>query len=185
MSQPNGQPSAPRERFLDDPRRKSPLVAAVLSAVPGLGQVYVGYYLQGFVHILAIVGMLSLLGIRAIHPDVEPPLGFFIAFVWLYNVIDAARRASLYNQALSGLRPMDLPEDSKAPFRLGSRAGGVALVVVGLVFLSNTLFGISLDWIEQWWPMALVGAGAWLIYEDRRGRSDQPAGGDDRPPALL
>jgi hypothetical protein len=85
-------------------------------------------------------------------------------------VVDAGRRASLYNQALSGLRPMDLPENGKVPLRFGSMAGGVALIVAGLVLFSNTMFGIPLDWIAQWWPMGLVGVGAWLVIADRRAK---------------
>jgi len=169
----------PRDRYVDDPRRKSPWTAALLSLMPGLGQVYVGYYQQGFVHILAIAGMIAIVATQSIDRDLEGPLGFFIAFVWMYNVIDAARRASLYNQALSGLRPMDLPEDTKPPRRLGSLAGGIALVAVGLVFFGHTMFGMSLAWVANWWPMGLVAAGAWLVYEDRRAKQAGRAGATD------
>lgn len=164
-----------RERFLDDPRRKSPVLAAVLSAFPGLGQVYVGYYRQGFVHIGAIAAMIGLLASNTLDEAMAPPIGFLLAFVWLYNIIDAARRASLYNQALVGLHPMELPDDVKAPQTIGSFGGGVALIVIGLVLFSNTMFGWSLRWLSDWWPMALVAAGAWLVYEDWRTRREPPA----------
>ncbi|MBI4520585.1 MAG: hypothetical protein HY701_07085 [Gemmatimonadetes bacterium] len=163
--------AARTERFLDDPRKKSPLVAAILSAMPGLGQVYVGYYQQGFIHIAAIAGMIALIATDSIDRDLQGPLGFFMAFTWLYNVIDAARRASLYNQALSGLRPMDLPEDAKGPRRMGSFGGGVVLIGAGLVLFGHTMFGMSLAWVADWWPMALVGLGAWLVYQDRQAKS--------------
>ena len=174
--------AARTERFLDDPRRKSPLVAAILSAMPGLGQVYVGYYQQGFLHIAAIAGMIAIVATGSIDRDLEGPLGFFIAFTWLYNIIDAARRASLYNQALSGLRPMDLPEDAKGPRRLGSLAGGVVLIGAGLVLFGHTMFGMSLRWVADWWPMALVGLGAWLVYQDwqaKQARAGRTAGPTD------
>lgn len=163
-------PADRRERYLDDPRKKSPLVAAILSAMPGLGQVYVGYYPQGFIHIIVIAALIGIIATNSIEGDLQGPLGFFIAFFWLYNVIDAARRASLYNQALSGLRPMSLPEDVNSPRPMGSLAGGLALIGTGLVLFSNTMFDVSLLWLADWWPMALVGAGAWLVYEDRRAK---------------
>lgn len=169
--QPRGAASTERRApFIEDPRKKSALMAAILSAMPGLGQVYVGYYQQGFVHILAIAGMIGLIATNSIDRDLEGPLGFFIAFVWLYNVIDAARRASLYNHALSGLRPMDLPEDAQGPRRLGSLGGGAALIAAGLVLFGHTMFDMSLAWVAHWWPMALVGAGVWLVYEDWRAK---------------
>ena len=160
-----------RDRFIDDPRRKSPALAAVLSAFPGLGQVYVGYYRQGFIHIGAVALMIGLLASNSLANDFEPPIAFMLAFTWLYNVIDAGRRASLYNQALAGLRPMDLPEDMKGPTGSGSFAGGVALVVIGALILGHNVLGLSLAWLQDWWPIGLVAGGAWLIVEDRRAKA--------------
>jgi hypothetical protein len=171
-----GQPAAPPERpydgsaravrrdvYVDDPRRKSVLLASALAIMPGLGQIYVGYYQQGFTNIIAICGIIA---VTALGPeDVAPIFGLFLAFFWLYNIVDAGRRASLYNQALAGLRPMDLPEDTKAPTWRGSLGGGILLIVAGLVLFLHTRFGVPLEWLREWWPLALVGVGAWLVYE--------------------
>lgn len=162
---------AAHERFLDDPRRKSPWLAAILSGMPGLGQIYIGYYQTGFVHALVAGGLIAIIAGEVFNQDLVGVVGFLLAFFWLYNMIDAARRASLYNQALSGLRPMDLPEDAKAPSAPGSLAGGLALIAAGFVLFSNTMFGVSLHWISNWWPMGLVLIGAWLVYGDYRARA--------------
>src|SRR5207247_139430 len=87
---------APPQPRLRDTRSKSPALAAVLSMMPGLGQVYVGYYQRGFVH---------------------------------------------------------------------------AAVVATLVTLLGTRFGVSLEWVEQWWPVAPMMFGAYLLaraIQDRR-----------------
>lgn len=158
-----------RDRFLDDPRKKSVWVASLLSLMPGLGQVYVGYYPEGFKNIAVICASIAIAVL--LEDDGGPIVGLFIAFYWLHNIIDAGRRASLYNQALAGLRPMDLPEDVKYEPRLpGSFAGGVALIVAGLVLASHTLAGLSLEWVRDWWPVALIIVGAWLVYKDRMGK---------------
>jgi len=159
------------DRFVDDPRKKSVMLAILLSAMPGLGQVYVGYYDLGFRNILVICGLIALLATGAVH-RLEPVVGIFMAFYWLHNLVDAGRRASFYNQALAGVRPMDLPEDMKAPQRPGSLAGGVLLIAVGLTLFANTMFDVPLDWLAQWWPLGLVGAGAWLVVADRRARAE-------------
>jgi hypothetical protein len=166
---------ARRDRFIDDPRKKSPVLAAVLSAFPGLGQVYVGYYQQGFLHIGAVAFLIALLATEAVDDGIAPSIGMLIAFVWLYNIIDAARRASLYNQALMGLRPMELPEDAKTPTLSGSLPGGLALIVVGGLILAHNVFGLSLDWLADWWPIGLVAAGVWLVAEDRRAKLERRA----------
>ncbi|RPJ59287.1 MAG: hypothetical protein EHM23_14650, partial [Acidobacteria bacterium] len=98
----------------DDPRQKSPALAAMLSLVPGLGQVYLGYYQQGFINILVVGALIAYLASDALRSLVV--LGaFFLVFYWFYNIVDAARRASLYNQMLAGLGPTQLPEDIEGP----------------------------------------------------------------------
>jgi hypothetical protein len=171
-------PPAPVERhdrFVDDPRKKSVMLAILLSVMPGLGQVYVGYYNLGFRNILVICGLIALLTTNAVH-HLEPVVGLFLGFFWLHNLVDAGRRASFYNQALAGLRPMDLPEDMKAPQALGSFAGGVLLIVVGLTLFANTMFYVPLDWLARWWPLGLVAAGVWLIFVDHRAKASASAG---------
>jgi hypothetical protein len=159
-----------RDRFVDDPRKKSVMLAIILSLMPGLGQVYVGYYDLAFRNILVICGLIAILASGAAH-RLEPVVALFMAFYWLHNIVDAGRRASFYNQALAGLRPMDLPEDGKAPQPMGSLAGGALLIAVGLMLFANTMFYIPLDWLARWWPLALVGAGGWLILADRRAKA--------------
>ena len=156
-----------RDRFVDDPRKKSVMLAMLLSVMPGLGQVYVGYYNLAFRNIFVICGLIAILATGGLD-DLEPVVGLFIAFYWLHNIVDAGRRASFYNQALAGLRPMDLPEDIKMPPPLGSLAGGVLLIAIGLMLFAHTMFRVPLEWLAQWWPLGVVGAGAWLIYVDRR-----------------
>ena len=173
-----GQDAAPytrterRDRFVDDPRKKSVMLAILLSLMPGLGQIYVGYYDLAFRNILIVCGLIAVLATGAADHGLEPVFALFLAFFWLHNLVDAGRRASFYNQALAGIRPMELPEDTKAPQQaMGSLAGGVLLVGVGLVLFLNTMFRIPLDWVARWWPLALVIAGPWLIYADRRARA--------------
>jgi len=159
-----------RDRFVDDPRKKSVMLAMILSLMPGLGQVYVGYYDLAFRNILVVCGLIAV--VATMGDDLGPVVALFLAFFWLHNIVDAGRRASFYNQALAGIRPMELPEDIKAPQQaLGSFAGGVLLVVVGVMLFLNTMFRVPLDWLAQWWPLALVAAGAWLIYADRRAKA--------------
>jgi hypothetical protein len=163
-----------RRDFFDDPRRKSPVLALVLSLMPGLGQVYIGYYQQGFTNVLVAASIIAVLN-SELAGGAEPLLGIFLGFFWLYNIVDAWRRATFYNNALAGIGPAAMPEDFTAPGSRGSLAGGVALVLVGVIALSHTLFGMPLDWIEKWWPIALVGVGGWLIYPSIAGKKGTDA----------
>jgi len=139
------------------------MLAGLLSLVPGLGQIYVGYYQQGFINILVIASLISVVSMDM--GSANPLFGFFIAFYWLYNIIDASKRAAFVNESLAGLGPLDLPEHYNLPGGQGSLFAGILMVLLGAVALSHTVFGMSLEWLEDWWPLGLVLVGGWLIFQ--------------------
>ena len=166
-------PNAPNPSYAGtDPRRKSPILAIILSAMPGLGQIYVGFYQQGFINIIVVASIIAILNLNV--PDyMYPLLGLFLAFYWLYNLVDAGRRAAFYNQALDGLADTPIPAEFKSLTERGSIVGGAALVLLGVFFLAHTRFGMPLEWLEQWWPMALVLAGVFLLYQNWSSRKEK------------
>jgi hypothetical protein len=98
----------------------------------------------------------------------------FTAFFWLYNIIDAARLASLYNRALAGGREPALPEGFALPGMGGSILGGSILVAAGFVVLLHTRWGVRLDWVGEWWPVFPMLFGVYLVVRavnDRKGRA--------------
>ena len=160
---------------LQDVRRKSPIVAGLLSSLPGLGQVYVGYYLQGFVNVIIVGATISLMQSRL--GDLMPLTAFFLVFFWLFNVIDASRRAMFYNEAMAGTDLGAFPENfrkktRKKNFRMpggqGTLVGGVVMIVLGGIALSHTLFNVPMDWLKDWWPAALVIGGVLLLVQSMR-----------------
>lgn len=158
-------PNAQARNFRStDPRRKSPFMASFLSLLPGLGQVYVGYYQRGFINIFITGSVFSvLLGSDGSAPYLPLGIMFMIFFV-LYNVIDAGRRATMYNLSLDGIEQATLPDELSNSSLNGSFVGGIGLLLFGVVALSNSLFGFSLEWLEAWWPVAPIGFGAYLTY---------------------
>ena len=163
----------PLSPAVNDPRRKKPFLATILSVVPGLGQVYVGYYKRGFINAITVALLITFLTLEIV--PLMPLAGIFLGFFWLYNLVDAGRRASLYNQALAGGTEIELPADFETPGFRGSLVGGAALVVLGLIMLSHTAFDASLAWLEDWWPLALIGFGAYLVVKAMQERSSGEA----------
>lgn len=163
------------------PQRKSPAVAGLLSLMPGVGQIYVGYYKLGFVHNVVFGMIIAVLAANG-GPlgSLMPTVALFLPFFVIYNIVDAVRRATLYNLALDGVDGIELPEmTTSLPKLTGSVRGGAALIAVGVVLLSNTLFGVSLDWLASWWPLGLVGLGVYLLVKanQERREADRPADG--------
>lgn len=157
-----------------DPRTKSPGLAAFFSMMPGLGQIYVGYYPKGFVHAVVVAGIISILSSTHGDEPFVPMLAIFLAFFWLYNVIDAARLAALYNRALAGGNEPDLPEGFKLPGMGGSIVGGSILVAAGFVVLLHTRWGVRLDWVRDWWPVFPMLFGVYLVAKAVAERKARP-----------
>ena len=76
--------------------RRAPWIAALLSAFPGLGSVYNGSYARGVAFFLSVVGCMHMADRGG-----SDLWGFGIAFVWLFNIIDAYREARLIRAGLA------------------------------------------------------------------------------------
>lgn len=175
QSQP--QPPAPVYQQPETRRRdlpyKLPWLAGFLSGIfPGIGQVYVGYYRQGITIALIFIGLITALATGDMS-GLEPLFGMSLGFTWLYNIIDAARRAQAVNRALDGYGDQTVPEDMPLPGSGGSVVGGTALIVLGVVLVARTRFDLDMSWLADWWPLALVGLGAWLILKARTEKADR------------
>jgi TM2 domain-containing membrane protein YozV len=158
-----------------DPRAKSPVLACFLSLMPGLGQIYVGYYKRGFIHAAAFAGFIAAIAAlsdRDFTPA-QPMIGVMMTFFYLYNLIDAGRRAALYNRALHGSADLPLPEEVEKVGLRGSILGGTVLIIAGIALLLHTRFDVSLDWIAEWWPIAPILFGVYLIVTRVRARQEE------------
>ena len=68
------------------------------------------------------------------------------------------------------MRQQELPEDFKMPGGSGSLVGGLLLTLFGILLFLNTKYDIDLDWLADWWPLALVALGLNLVYKAVRAR---------------
>ena len=151
----------PSQRQAFDPRRKSPFLATAISIIPGVGQIYIGYYVRGF--LTAAVFLVLVMASAETNSNLGPALGMTAVFVWVFNLIDAGRMAALYNHAAAGSDTIEMPSDLKLPKLGGSIMGGVLLLLFGGIALSNTAFGYPLDWLERWWPVFPAALGLYLL----------------------
>ena len=150
------------EREAFSPGYKSSWRAAILSVVPGLGQIYVGYYRVGFAHVITMISLIGMSAINALG-EASPALGFFALFFWLHGIIDAGRRAAHYNHALRGGHAVQLPGSWPGAEGSPSLGMGLALIVLGSVLLSYTAFDMSLRWLQEWWPVAPIAIGLTFV----------------------
>jgi len=148
-------------------RRKSPAIATIFSCMPGMGQVYVGYYQQGFLSaVIAFAGIAMLAS--GFSDGMRPFIAPLLAFFWIFQMIDANRRAHHFNRAMDGLTSEEVPEGFKLPSAGGTVFGGAVMIIVGVLFILDLNFDVSLSWIKEWWPLVMIAFGANLIYKARQ-----------------
>jgi hypothetical protein len=136
----------------------SPGLAFVLGMIPGVGAIYNGQYVKGIVHVVIVGLMISLLSSGA-AANYEPLMGLMIAAFWAYMCFEAYHTAKRRQQGLivdefSSLIPT---RSSRFP------AVPVMLIALGVIFLLDNLRIIELEHALKYWPLLLIGLGAYML----------------------
>lgn len=153
----------------------SPGLAFLLGMIPGVGAIYNGQYAKGVVHVL-ILGLLISIASGDAAGGLEPLFGMLTAVFWFYMAFEAyhtARRRMLGEQVDEFSSLVQLRGGKGTP------VVPVALIALGILFLLNNLELLRLREVLRYWPVVLIAAGAWMLYERVKGPEDGagPAGG--------
>jgi Domain of unknown function (DUF5668) len=150
------------------PQAKSPALAGVLSAMPGLGHVYLGLYQRAAIFFAVWVVVMSI----AHHGG--GPLGMLIPFWWFFVLIDAVRQAKAINA--TGAPESNLVASETAIRASGSLAFGVFLILIGGFFLLEKFVTIDLSFLWDWSPLLLVLFGAWQVFSHYKAKQNAQSG---------
>jgi|SRR5579862_5610519 len=138
----------------------SPGVAFVLGLIPGVGAIYNGQYAKGLLHVF-ILGMLFTLANNNDANGFEAIFGVLIPAFWAYMAFEA------YHTARRRLAGQQVDEFSS----LMPGKGGpsfpmvpVMMILLGVIFLLNNLEIFQLRRMLKYWPVMLIGLGAYLLY---------------------
>ncbi|MFQ5777778.1 MAG: LiaI-LiaF-like domain-containing protein, partial [Terriglobia bacterium] len=145
----------------------NPGAALALGFIPSVGAIYNGEYAKGLIHILIFGGLVSWVAAgEPLLPLAIVSLVGFICYMPLEAYQTAKRRAAGLAPAPTGLEAT-----MKLSFGNGGRAtpiGPLILIVVGVILLINTLDVFHFHWVRlmwRFWPLALIGLGAWLLWQ--------------------
>ncbi len=154
---PPSYPSSPYHRRADSP---SPGTAAFLGFIPGVGAIYNGQYAKGLVHAV-IFGLIISIMSRA-GGESEPMLAFLLVAWEFYMIFEAYHTA---RKRLAG-EPVDEFSSlmSARPGGRGFPTGAVALIVLGVILLLNTLDILDFRYIARYWPVVLILAGVYMLW---------------------
>lgn len=140
----------------------SPGLAFLLGLIPGVGAVYNAQYVKAIIHVVVFGVLISILSSGAAD-GFEPLFGLLIAIWYLYMPFEAYHTAKR--------RAMGLPvDDISSIFPMRSQSSGfpvgpVVLIALGVIFLLVQFDLISFRVLLRFWPVALILAGGWMLYE--------------------
>lgn len=141
-----------RKAFVPNPTK-----AALCAIVPGLGQVYNGKYNRALKQFAIFI---TLAWIADEHHGAFQMMSFCF---YIFMIFDAYRTAQhLQIQNVTGEAAAEenfsFLEEKQTPY------WGIALILLGVVFLLNNLGLIDEDFIRHVWPFGLILAGVYLIF---------------------
>jgi hypothetical protein len=137
----------------------SPLAAFWLGLIPGVGAIYNGQYLKGFVHVAVIGFGFAILDNNAAG-GFDQLVGMMLAVFWAYMPFEA------YHTARN--RQMGQPVDEFSGLfpRRGANFPAVPVILIGLgtLLLLNNLGLFELRRVLRFWPLLLIGAGVYMLF---------------------
>jgi len=138
----------------------SPGLAFVLGLIPGVGAIYNGQYAKGLVHVIIIGLTISILSNGAAR-GFEPLVGLMLAVFFFYMAFEAyhtaqRRQKGLMVDEFSSLFPMH--GSNKFPI------APILLIVLGVIFLLNNLDFFQFEHFLRYWPVLLIGLGAYMLF---------------------
>ncbi len=172
------------------PGTPSPGVAMLLGFIPGVGAMYNGQFMKGFIHVVLFVLLI------VATSDVSGLFGILIAFSIFYMAFDAYKTAEAKRLGMPLPDPLGLDrlfglqegQHGPAPAATAAAAsarpsayntataseatpmahsdhapvGAIILIALGVLFLLSNVVSFSL---HRFWPLILIGVGLWIAYK--------------------
>ncbi len=140
----------------------SPGLAFFLGWIPGVGAIYNGQYAKGLVHAVIWGLLVSIVSNGNAAHGLEPIFGILIAAWEFYMAFEAYHTAQRRRVG----EPVD---EYSSLLNLRGHTGAlpvgpIALIVLGVLLLMHTLNVLDFERVARFWPVLLIGLGAWLLY---------------------
>ena len=145
----------------------NPGAAFALGLIPGVGAIYNGEFVKAAVHILIFGTLVSLADATdtALFGLASAAFYFYMPFEAYYT----AKKRKLAAEGIELETPIDRLQAQLGNVKDRELWGGVALVVLGGLYLLSNLDVFDLHRVARLWPAALVVVGVWLLkkHQDR------------------
>ena len=140
--------------------KPSPGTAFGLGFIPGVGALYNGEYTKALVHFFIFAGLVTLLS-SGEAGGLEPLFGMMLAGFIIYMAFEARDSAK---RKAAGLAPASGTWAGLGGER-GTPIGPLILIVLGALFLMNTLDLFPFFYFWRFWPLVLILVGVWMLWK--------------------
>ncbi|MFH1965282.1 MAG: DUF5668 domain-containing protein [Acidobacteriota bacterium] len=139
---PNYPPPPPNREKTSDAAK-----AALCGLIPGVGAVYNQDYMKAVVHLAAFSSL-------CIFTEANGIFGLLAFVFYVFTIFDA------YRSALDPQKKREFSSD-----QINMPLWGVVLIILGVVFLLDSLDAISIRAITKFWPLGLVFLGCYMVFQ--------------------
>ncbi|MGH9863650.1 MAG: B-box zinc finger protein [Candidatus Acidiferrales bacterium] len=140
--------------------KPSPGAAFWLGFIPGVGALYNGEYTKALVHFFIFAGLVTVLS-SGEAGGVEPLFGLMLAGFIIYMAFEARDSAK---RKAAGLAPASGTWGGLGGEQ-GTPIGPLILIVLGALFLMNTLDFFPFFYVWRFWPLVLILVGVWMLWK--------------------
>lgn len=150
----------------------SPEGAFLLGLIPGVGAIYNAEYFKAALHIFVFATLVTLT--NNVGRGGETIFGFLAFGFYVYMPFEAyytAKKRKLAREGINLITPFDQFNEQFGQIENANLWGGIALVVIGALFLLDNFDIVPLYEIGRFWPALLILAGVFLIYRFQKGKS--------------
>jgi hypothetical protein len=155
----------PSQQTIVDPS-VSPGLAFILGFIPGVGAIYNGQYAKGLIHVVILGIIITMLESQELR-GFEPLFGLSLAAFMFYQCFEAYHTAKrrMMGQKVDEFSSLIAIDDNKFP------VGPVVLIGAGVFFLLANFDLIRVRDVIRFWPLGLIGVGAYMLYARMNARS--------------
>ena len=139
----------------------NPGAAFALGLIPGVGAIYNGEFVKAAIHILIFGTLVSVADATdaALFSLGAAAFYFYMPFEAYYT----AKKRMLGTQGVVLETPIDRLQQQFGTMKDRELWGGIALIVIGALYLLGNLDFFDLHRIARLWPVGLVALGVWLL----------------------
>ncbi len=179
-------PVGPGPTVVVAPDGGNPVLAALLGMIPGVGAMFNGQFLKALIHVVIFACAIWA------TDHVGDAFGILVAFWWFYMVFDAYKTArarqfglplpdpfgfermwggsvsagAVPPSAVMPGTPAVAPPPAGEEFR-NAPVGAIVLIVIGMLFLLDTMGLFHWHWFGRLWPVILIVLGVWVWIRRR------------------